>query len=71
MRMNTSSRTKPVRLEKKTTLKERIMKRYRRMKPLIIFGFIIVVFIVFFAFLFLFTPPVESGQYYNHFGGIL
>lgn len=63
--MNISSKNKP-KLEKKVTTKEKIISWYHRHKfTFIAFG-ILLFFVLFFSLLFIMTPPVESGQYYNH-----
>ena len=64
--MNMFSKNKPIRLEKKVSVKERITSWFKRNRYRFLLIGIILFFILFFTLLFFITPHVESGQYYYY-----
>lgn len=65
--MSIFSKTKKPRLKKKISFKEKVTHFFYNNKFYFIKIGVLLIFILVFSFLFFFTPPVESGQYYNHF----
>ena len=60
-----AKRKKPVRLEKKVSLKTRIQKWYGDNRLYLFIGGVIVLMIVFVVGFILFMPGTESGVWYN------
>lgn len=62
---------KPVRLDKKLSLKEKVQKWFDKHKmPFFIAG-IFLVLIIFVMLIFIFAPGTESGNWYNGFKGVI
>ena len=58
------SKNKPVRLYKKTSMREKIALWYHKNRDALLVIGVILFFIFFFTLLFFITPHVESGHYY-------
>ena len=56
---------KPVRLEKKTSFKEKCFNWLIGIRPWLILVLILLIFILVFTLIFFYYPGTESGQYYN------
>lgn len=63
--MSIFSRTKPARLEKKISIKDKIICWFIAHRYHFLCILIILIFILTFVIIFLYTPVVESGQYYR------
>ncbi len=62
---------KPVRLDKKISLKEKIQKWFNKHKmPFVIAG-IVVALIIFVVLMIKFAPGTESGNWYNGLRGVI
>lgn len=62
---------KPVRLAKKTPLRERFANNFTKCYPYLLLTLMILIFILLLVTIILYFPATESGQYYNRFGGVL
>lgn len=62
---------KPVRLAKKTPLKEKFVNKFTKYYPYLLLTLMILIFILLLVTIILYFPATESGQYYNRFGGVL
>ena len=62
---------KPIRLDKKTTKKERICKWFKKhYLPFVVSG-VIIALIVFVFLILYFAPGTESGSWYNGLRGVI